>query len=91
MHMEQGVVVTHIPGQSHVSSQKLLRPFDRIIKCNGKKIKHVKHFEEVVAASVHKYNADSDSVKNHYIVLETQRDTVYLNLYKLLLKEIQIA
>lgn len=89
MHMEHSVVVTHIPAQSHVSSQKLIQPFDRIIKCNGKKVKDVRHFEELIRTSVHACNVDNNTTKTSFIVLETQRDTIYLNLHKLLLKEIQ--
>lgn len=89
MHMEHSVIVTHIPAQSHVSTQKLIKPFDRIIKCNGKKVKNVQHFQELIKESVNKYNEDKDTMKNSFIVLKTQRDTIYLNLHKLLQKEIQ--
>lgn len=89
MHMNHTVVVTHIPGQSHVSSQKLIQPFDRIIKCNGKKVKDVKHFDELIRTSVHACNANETDVKASFIVLETQNNTIYLDLHKLLLKEVQ--
>lgn len=89
MHMESAVVVTHIPAQSHIEAQRLLKPFDRVIKCNGKKVKDVNQFQDLIKEAVERYNEDKDKVKNNFIVLETSSDKVHLAMDKLLTREIQ--
>ena len=89
MHMENAVVVTHIPAQSHVAAQKLLNPFDRIIKCNNKKVKNVVHLQEMIFNAVTAFNGDPLNVKKQFIVLHTTTDKVYLNMFKLLVREAQ--
>lgn len=89
MHMQKAVVVTHIPSQGHVSSQNLLKPFHRIVKCNGKKVKSVNHMENIIADAVERYNDDYDTIRNRFIVLETPSDKIYYNLEQLVIQEIQ--
>ena len=47
-HMKSIVVCTHIPGQTYISNQRKLRPFDMLLKINKTKIKDVNHIQEVL-------------------------------------------
>lgn len=87
LHMENTVVVTHIPLQSHISTQKLLNPFDRIIKCNGKKVKSATHLEQLIQECVQNYN-DSNG-EDKFIVLQTPSDKIYYDIEALVLREVQ--
>tara|TARA_Y100000817_G_scaffold30138_2_gene21072 strand:+ start:1213 stop:2796 length:1584 start_codon:yes stop_codon:yes gene_type:complete len=87
MNMETAVVVTHIPAQSHVQAQKLLKPFDRIIKCNKKRVKNVYHFRQLIQDAVTSYNSNSQEVKNNFIVIETSTDKIILNMHALMIRE----
>ena len=89
LHMEKTVVVTHIPPQSHVSTQNLLTPFDRIIKCNNKKVKGVKHLEELIMECVTNYNDTNGEDK--FIVLQTPSDKIYYDIETLVIREVQDA
>lgn len=63
MSMQPVVVVTHMELQSHVSNQKNLNTFDRIVKINNKKIKTVQDIQRIIS------NSD-----DKYIKIETQND-----------------
>ena len=91
MHMETAVVCTHIPPQSYISTQCIIKPFDRIIKCNGRSVKDVTHLQKLVKDAVKKYNADSSSNKNNFIVLQTDKSKIYLSLQRLYIRETQDA
>jgi len=87
MNMEKAVVVTHIPAQTHISSQKLLRPFDRIVKVNNKKVRSVEHMEQLIQSAVNTYNVDKGKDESRFIIIETADDKIYLNLTKLVARE----
>tara|TARA_B100001027_G_C16076278_1_gene245277 strand:+ start:91 stop:417 length:327 start_codon:yes stop_codon:yes gene_type:complete len=78
-----------VPAQSHIASQNILKPYDRIIKCNNKTIKNVKHLEEIIYKQVKQYNDDPSKTKNGFIVLQTPTDKIYFNMHHLLMREIQ--
>ena len=61
--MKRAVVVTHINPQSHVFNQKNLRPFDRIVKVNNKKVESVDDLRKVVEQT------------KDFITIQTQSDT----------------
>ena len=52
MYLNSAVIVTHIPAQTRVSSQQLLRTFDRIVKCNDKEVQTVEQFEKMIKDAV---------------------------------------
>ena len=61
--MKRAVVVTHINPQSHVFNQKNLRPFDRIVKVNNKKVESVNDLRKIVEQT------------KDFITIQTQSDT----------------
>ena len=61
--MQPIVVVTHIELQSHVSNQKNLTAFDRIIRINNKKVKSVYDIKRIM-----------ENMEDEYIKIETQDD-----------------
>lgn len=105
LHMETAVVVTYIPPQSHVASQRRLSLFDRVVKCNGKTIRGVEHLEEMVKEAAVGYNAvmkdakgstngrtERKKSKAEFLVLETgDGDKIELSLDRLRLREAQDA
>ncbi len=88
MYLKSAVIVTHIPAQTRVSSQQLLRTFDRIVKCNDKDVSTVQQFEKMIKDAVKQYNKKFDN-RDRFIVLQTDRNTVYLNLETLQAREVQ--
>ena len=88
MHSKTAVVVTYIPPQSHVASQNTLKVFDRIIKINNRKVKDVSHLQELVEEAVLKYNSKDATVKNTFIVMETDKGKVFLSLKQLYAREV---
>lgn len=91
MHLKTTVIVTHIPAQSSVSQQRVLREFDRIIQCNGKEVSSVVVLEKIIKDAVKAYNRKDKNVKNNaqFIVLKTDKTTVYLNMETLRNKEVE--
>lgn len=61
--MKPAVVVTHINPQSHVFNQKNLRPFDRIVKVNNRKVETVDDLRNIVEQT------------KDFIIIQTQSDT----------------
>lgn len=81
MKQENMVVVTHIPFQTHVHNQKVLRPFDRIKKFNNKKVKDIKQFETLLKDAILDYNQNGKKdKKKKFIVLDIGKKKVYLNM-----------
>ena len=67
LRMEETVVCTFIPFQSHIQNQRNLEVFDRIVKVNKKKVKNVKHFKTLV---------EQDT--SDFLVLDTATKKIYL-------------
>lgn len=91
LHMDTAVVVTYIPPHTHVSSQKVLKPFSRVTKLNGKSVKDVTHLESLINDAVSKYNASTGvkQSKHEFIVLEMDgKDKVYMSMKSLLVREL---
>ena len=86
MYLKPAVIVTHIPAQTQVSCQQLLRSFDRVIKCNDQPVETVGQFQGMIKSAVKKYNKKYDR-RDRFIVLETDRNKVYLNLETLHARE----
>lgn len=86
MYLKPAVIVTHIPAQTQVSCQQLLRTFDRVIKCNEEPVQTVKQFQGIIKSAVQKYNKKYDK-RDRFIVLQTDRNKVYLNLETLHARE----
>jgi uncharacterized metal-binding protein YceD (DUF177 family) len=80
MNMETIVICTHIPGQTYLESQRSLMPYDIVKKVNRTKIKNISHFTEVL-----KGLAEND--EHQYILLETERTNVYVDLKKIAAQE----
>ena len=79
MNMKSIVVCTHIPGQTYLDTQRSLHMFDIIQKVNNTKVKNIIHFRKLI---------ESCSQKNkHFVCLETQRNTVYINLKRIIQQE----
>lgn len=98
LHMESAVVITYIPQQTHVSSQNVLKLFQRVTKLNGKSIKNVLHMETLIGEAVERYNkwmkggrkTTGKAMKDKFIVLEiNDKETVYLSMEDLLVRELQ--
>ena len=87
--MENTVVCTYIPPNDQVNSNKALKPFDRIIKVNNKKVKSVVHLQNLVEKAVNNY--DTDSQKSKFIVIETPSDKIYYSVDRLRIREVQDA
>ena len=88
MNMESAVVVTYIPPQSHVSTNKSLKTFDRILKCQNKKVRNASHLASIVRDHLTtSYNKRSASAKDKFIVLETPDGRYYLDIEQLRLHE----
>jgi len=81
MNMETIVVCTHIPGQTYLESQRSLMPYDIIKKVNRTKIKNISHFTEVLQELAENIE------ETQYIVLETERTNVYVDLKKIAAQE----
>ena len=82
MNMETIVVCTHIPGQTYLESQRSLMPYDIVKKVNRTKIRNITHFTEVLQGL-------AESIEeNQYILLETERTNVYLDLKKIAAQEV---
>lgn len=77
---EEVIVVTHIPFQSHVHNQRILSPYDRIVKFNNKKVKGAAHMQKLLEEAIAEVNLNN---RKHFIVLETQDTKVYLNMHML--------
>lgn len=90
MNLKPAVILTHIPAQTHIASQQLLRAFDRLIKCNDQPVQTVIQFEKMIKDAVRKYNKKRDK-RDRFMVLETDRNKVYLNLETLRAREAQDA
>ena len=76
------VVCTHIPGQTYLESQRSLMPYDIVKKVNRTKIRNITHFTEVLQGL-------AESIEeNQYILLETERTNVYLDLKKIAAQEV---
>jgi S1-C subfamily serine protease len=91
MHLESTVIITFIPPQTTLSSQHVLREFDRIIKCNDTPVKNVRHLEKLIRQAVKSYNHKDRNTTNNaqFIVLETNNTKVYLNMETLRAKEME--
>jgi len=89
LHMETAVVVTYIPPHTHVSSQRIMKPFSRVTKLNGKRVKDVSHMESLILDAVHAYNRSTEEcTKQEFVVLEMDgKEKVYLNMKALLVRE----
>ena len=85
---KNAVIVTHIPAQTQVASQKVLSTFDRIVKCNQQDVRDVKHLERIIQRAVKTYNARGSANVERFIVLETAKNKVYLDLENLQKREI---
>lgn len=81
MHMKSIVVCTHIPGQTYISNQRKLRPFDMLLKINKTKIKDVTHMQEVLVDLAKNINT------NRYVMFETKRGKVYFDLERVVQQE----
>ena len=88
MHSKTAVVITHIPAQTHIAAQGVLRPFDRILKCNNKTVKDVLHLQSLLKDCVQKYKASDAVQKDSFVVLETNKSKVYLQLERLHMREV---
>lgn len=81
MNMEHIVVCTHIPGQTYIATQRILRPFDVLLKINRTKVKNVTHMKELLI----------DLAKNiddkRYVIFETKRCKCYFDLQKVAAQE----
>jgi hypothetical protein len=91
MHLKTAVIVTHIPAQTNVSQQQILREFDMILRCNDTEVSSVTHLETMIREAVRAYNRKDKNVKNkaQFIVLKTDKTTVYLNMETLRVKEVE--
>jgi len=85
MNMESIVICTHIPGQTYLETQRLLHPYDVIKKVNKTKVKNIGHFTQLVKKLAE--NIDNQQ----YILLETHRGDVYIDLTKIMLQETMLA
>ena len=79
MNMKSIVVCTHIPGQTYLDTQRALHPFDVIQKVNNTKVKNVLHFRKLIARCSQK--------NKHFVTLETHRNTIYIDLKKIVQQE----
>mgnify|MGYP001173542917 CR=1 FL=1 len=83
MNMKSIVVCTHIPGQTYLDTQRSMHPFDIIQKVNNSKVKDVLHFRKLI---------EKCSKKNkHFVTLETHRNTIYIDLKKIVQQERKLA
>lgn len=85
MNMQNIVVCTHIPGQTYLDTQRSLHIFDVIKKINKTKIKNVKHMEELIR------DLALNMEGQQYIMIETHRGEVYVDLQKIALQETLLA
>ena len=81
MHMKSIVVCTHIPGQTYISNQRKLRPFDMLLKINKTKIKDVNHMQEVLV------DLAKNIGTNRYVMFEMKRGKVYFDLERVIQQE----
>jgi len=85
MNMETLVICTHIPGQTYLETQRCLQPYDVIKRVNKTKIKNVDHFTSVIEKLAR--NIESSP----YIIIETERTDLYLDLKKIAAQEMLLA
>ena len=89
MNLKSAVVVTHIPEHTHVATHQLLHAFDRIVKCNGQDVETVAQLESMINTCVKSYNRKQK--QSRFIVLQTDKNKIYLNMETLYLREVQDA
>ncbi len=85
LNMEHIVVCTHIPGQTYIDTQRILKPFDVLKKINRTKVKNVAHMQELLIELAK--NIDD----KRYVIFETQRCKCYFDLQKVATQELLLS
>lgn len=84
MNMEHIVVCTHIPGQTYMETQRVLKPFDILKKINNIKVKNVKHMKELII------NLAKNMDKKTHALFELHRCKLYVDLEQITQQEIEL-
>lgn len=82
MNMESLVVCTHIPGQSYLETQRILKPYDILNKINGEKVEDVEHMKTLIVKLAK--NLD----QKPYALFELERCKLYIDLNAIALQEV---
>lgn len=85
MNMETIVVCTHIPGQTYLETQRVLKHFDILKKINGVKIKDVDHMKQLIV------NLAKNMESNDHALFELNRCKMYVDLRQITLQEVALA